>query len=793
MKKKVKKIPKYKWGAQNTAAMITTVGNVAAGAAGVSQDSTEGNLMKGAGAGLSMIPTPYTQIAGAVLSTVGSLWGNTGSVNEHTGEINKASGISKWLGFGPSSSELEAKSNRVKNSIVDKEITEHLRANYYMDPNNSANNNIFHAAEGGIAPNLTPAYLDSREVVVSPDRGSAVRLPYAEGTDTIPAMVMPHSGVLSEDIEYKKGISFADLGDKIDKSFPDNTRAKQLLMQKALNAQEMKKVNKKTKNGIPAYENGENKTMPDLSDMFIHRQRDGKFVMQDINGNRYDIPEMMLPYIQGDEHGYWFGPQTGIGPSAGKWNGSMNFAKQILNSKNIAKLRNTMTKVLPKGAKSATPSTVGNGVNAAQAQKEMLNNDRTFQMWQRLGNKGGVPAKTVESNVAAYRDASKASRNLWELTPAQQAAANASAEQYIYDGMVKSNLPYWLTLAGMAGGAGTFLLHEATKDKQPVAINTSASIPVNTNGQTVATTQEKPVEPVVTSTEAPTKNEKKEVVVPKKSSINKPSSGKKTTTPVSREKTLTPEQIAESLRIADIGERHWLRGNVTEPKQSFASLASSTPTILKTQKLAPVTPVSNTTNSTATPNASGLDFDMLDYLNLVGPLANMFTPDAEAVRAHTISPVYGPTSYDVTPEMRQIASNRATANYDANQVNPNTGANMAFKAMTQLNSDKAAAAALSNKANVQNQLAFQNANIANNTMQFNANASHTAEVESAQNRAVARNIRRKGFGDFFTNIGKIRRDKRLSARDAGLYQAMLPYLEYGMTSDQLKKITELYA
>ena len=576
--------------------------------------------MKGAGAGLSMIPTPYTQIAGAVLSTVGSLWGNTGSVNEHTGEINKASGFSKWLGLGPSTSKLEAKSNRVKNSIVDKDITEHLRAEYYMDPNNSANNNIFYAAEGGIAPNLTPAYLDSREVVVSPDRGSAVRLPYAEGTDTIPAMVMPYSGVLSEDIEYKKGISFADLGDKIDKSFPDNTRAKQLLMQKALNAQEMKKVSKKTKNGIPAYEKG----------------------IYYVDGQRAEY-----------RHGRWWWNEGGKKDAQGK----MYF--------------------VPYTGKS-TPSET-------------------------------KPIKhTSETPVGI-------------LDPAYRQHVRYSS------------------------------------------INDVA----------------------------------------RKDTVSKPSSGKKTAMPQAtasaapQEEKLTPEQIAESLRIADIGERHWLRGNVTEPKQSFASLASSTPTILKTQKLAPVTPASNTANSTATSNASSLDFDMLDYLNLAGPLANMFAPDAEAVRAHTISPVYGPTSYDVTPEMRQIASNRATANYDANQVNHNTGANMTFKAMTQLNSDKAAAAALSNKANIQNQLAFQNANIANSAMQFNANASHTAEVESAQNRAAARNIRRKGFGDFFTNIGKIRQDKRLSARDAALYKLLRGdhdngLLSYGMQDAALIGFDKLF-
>lgn len=622
MKKKIKKIPKYKWGAQNTAAMITTVGNAAAGAAGVSQDSTAGNLMKGAGAGLSMIPTPYTQIAGAVLSTVGSLWGNTGSVNEHTGEINKASGFSKWLGLGPSSSELEAKSNRVKNSIVDKDITEHLRAEYYMDPNNGANNNIFYAAEGGIAPNLTPAYLDSREVVVSPDRGSAVRLPYAEGTDTIPAMVMPYSGVLSEDIEYKKGISFADLGDKIDKSFPDNTRAKQLLMQKALNVQEMKKVSKKTKNGVPAYVGGDSSIKP------------YKYGVDTGQGTFEEFSEYN-PLLKD------YGP---------------NYLKFIKN------------------------------LDQSQFDKWVK------PKWDEWFKNYGKTNKTIPSLDEFKRLA--VDKKIGDL---HRIAANA------FDAYMRGPL--------------------AAPNSRTALNNNIQLLPGMNSYQ------------------------------------NKYSVG-----PLD----ITSKYTAPSITRASMNP---------ELKRHDELMAKANDVIAKG---APKT-------------QGGLDFDMLDYLNLAGPLANMFAPDAEAVRDHTISPVYGPTNHDATPEMRQIASNRATANYDANQVNPNTGANMAFTAMTQLNSDKAAAAALSNKANIQNQLAFQNANIANSAMQFNANASHTAEVESAQNRVAARKIRRKGFGDFFTNIGKIRQDKRLSARDEGLYQAMLPYLEYGMTSDQLKKLTKLYA
>ena len=86
--------------------------------------------------------------------------------------------------------------------------------------------------------------------------------------------------------------------------------------------------------------------------------------------------------------------------------------------------------------------------------------------------------------------------------------------------------------------------------------------------------------------------------VERKATVSKPSSSKKatttsrvTTSTVPKEEKLTPEQISESLRIADIGERHWLRGSVSEPNQSLASLAQTTPEKLKIQKLtAPSSP-----------------------------------------------------------------------------------------------------------------------------------------------------------------------------------------------------------
>ena len=191
----------------------------------------------------------------------------------------------------------------------------------------------------------------------------------------------------------------------------------------------------------------------------------------------------------------------------------------MLNSKNIQKLKNTATKVFARNAKPATVNAVKNSTQAVQAEKAMLEAERqgTFDMWQRLGNKGGVPARTVETTVA---NRGPLNGNLWEYTAAQQAAANAAVEQAAYNSLTKSNLPYWLTLSGMLGGAGTFLTYEATKDGQNQSTNTAISTPVTSIGPSPVTpvsTQETSnvTEPTVKVTDVPAVSEKKVKVADK--------------------------------------------------------------------------------------------------------------------------------------------------------------------------------------------------------------------------------------------------------------------------------------
>lgn len=181
--------------------------------------------------------------------------------------------------------------------------------------------------------------------------------------------------------------------------------------------------------------------------------------------------------------------------------------------------------------------------------------------------------------------------------------------------------------------------------------------------------------------------------------------------------------------------------------------------------------------------------DLIDNIAaLAGPIGNIFSGSPERVETYTYDPVYGPTDYNIDPILREATLSDRIARYNMANINPNTGANMAFGLQSAVNRNKAIANAYATKNNAENQMAFHNARMADLWGPQYANARHLASVEQAWNDAATRNIRRKGFGDLSTRIQQISKDKRLTKRDSAVLEAMLPYLEYGMTSDQLTKL-----
>lgn len=140
-----------------------------------------------------------------------------------------------------------------------------------------------------------------------------------------------------------------------------------------------------------------------------------------------------------------------------------------------------------------------------------------------------------------------------------------------------------------------------------------------------------------------------------------------------------------------------------------------------------------------------------NWLALAPVLSNLFTATPEKVDAvynpyaNSIMRAMSGRRYDIRPVINDINRNRAMANYNASQVNTNTGANMAYMLASQANANNAINAARAAESNANNSYLADYANIANNLGQQWVNATNLAADANARNRATARNIRRAGL------------------------------------------------
>lgn len=271
--------------------------------------------------------------------------------------------------------------------------------------------------------------------------------------------------------------------------------------------------------------------------------------------------------------------------------------------------------------------------------------------------------------------------------------------------------------------------------------------------------------------------------------VNKPSSGKKTTatsrvttSTVPQEEKLTPEQIAESLRIADIGERHWLRGSVTEPKQSFTSLAKITPEKIKSQgidNVAPLTGIKPSTDTTGTDNTGYTGSNWRDGLYRMAVLSQPLWDRAEAEPVNYESPVYKymPTAIDVSSQLRDADQSYALSRYNFANLYPNTGAGMAAGLQAASNRAKQYADIRQWQTNAQNELIGKNVGIYNNWANEHARIMNDVYNKTAANRAAARNINRQNRAAALSNYGQMLRDDKQNAVERMKFAALKPAIQ----------------
>lgn len=173
-------------------------------------------------------------------------------------------------------------------------------------------------------------------------------------------------------------------------------------------------------------------------------------------------------------------------------------------------------------------------------------------------------------------------------------------------------------------------------------------------------------------------------------------------------------------------------------------------------------------------------------------MSNLFTG-----RPKTVDAVYNPYAtsisntmrrrrYDISPAIEDLNRNRATSNYNASQINTNTGANLAYRLQSAVNTDRAIASLRSQESNANNQYLGDYANTMNSLGQQWVNATNIANEANAQNRATTRNIRRAGLSQLSQWAQNRELMRNQKARDMEMWPLYQRFLQAGFTEDDLR-------
>lgn len=237
------------------------------------------------------------------------------------------------------------------------------------------------------------------------------------------------------------------------------------------------------------------------------------------------------------------------------------------------------------------------------------------------------------------------------------------------------------------------------------------------------------------------------------------------------------------------GNNQWyhvpVNPNNTQPTSTTATVSTSTPTRRR-----------KATSTSSKPKPENNKFDWGSALSGMASLApimsNLFTG-----RPETVDAVYNPYAtsitntmrrrrYDINPAIEDLNRNRATSNYNASQINTNTGANLAYRLQSAVNTDRAIASLRSQESNTNNQYLGDYANTMNSLGQQWVNATNIANEANAQNRATTRNIRRAGLSQLSQWAQNRELMRNQKARDMEMWPLYQRFLQAGFTEDDLR-------
>lgn len=785
--KKLKRVPQYAFGAdaisnwgnmsgvdktnvvtQGVGAVGSMIGNATSG-----KKPTAAGVIGGIGSGAAMgasIGGPWGAVIGGAIGGITSSIGSGGSVNEQTGEYELPSGIAGL--FGHSKSYIRNKAGRIKNGIQARQMSEQVAADYYQENGY----NELSLSKGGVVPS-TMAYLDDGEMLRTPD-GTIGSIP-EEGkpTDSNLLNVPVGTQVLSDKLKVPgTNKTFAEMGKKLMKKsnkkanniYAENSqmlneRNNQMTYQNLLEQQESIK-NKKTnkKQSIPTYEEGTSGVSgrkkvklkyiydPMLGGFGYINPNTGGFV--EMNDVRNDLlPDSM--WIQ-------------------NYNDSEEIEQPIVLKQDTATKsthnvgKRDFLKLPNKNIKKNTPTIFNDHAFEVAGKKYQIGDtfEHKGKQYKVTGNNEVVPVSKNATDLKEINDGFN--WNLYRdvftqgepriIGPSGAGRYSTYQQNKTTNSIPNANDPYFIGNMYTNGNWGDLTVGKRLSSINP-EFNTPALGVIGTN------TSDSYSIPTITQ----------DTAIPQTAVRSTPSTKRSTV------QTSVQQPVQEQ---------------VTGPIQPFSNdRPSLTELTSKPSKVLPKLNIGRPFVYNPSPDdAVSNGLDMSSLYSTVATLAPLFDRErAEKVDAYTYNPVYGPTNYNIDPILREATLSDRIARYNMANINPNTGANMAFGLQSAVNRNKTIANAYSTKNNAENQMAFNNAQIANQWGQQYADARHIAATEYAQNKANARNINRRNFASALNNWGASLRDKKQTSMDMAALEMLQPMLNYGTEDNVLNRVNKI--
>ncbi len=785
--KKLKRVPQYAFGAdaisnwgnmsgvdkanvvtQGVGAVGSMIGNATSG-----KKPTAAGVIGGIGSGAAMgasIGGPWGAVIGGAIGGITSSIGSGGSVNEQTGEYELPSGIAGL--FGHSKSYIRNKAGRIKNGIQARQMSEQVAADYYQENGY----NELSLSEGGIVPS-TVAYLDDGEMLRTPD-GTIGSIP-EEGkpTDSNLLNVPVGTQVLSDKIKVPgTNKTFAEMGKKLMKKsnkkvnniYAENSqmlneRNNQATYQSLLEQQESIK-NKKTnkKQSIPTYEEGTSGVSgrKKVKLKYIYDPMLGGFGYIDPNTGGFvemnDVRNDLLPdsmWIQ-------------------NYNDSEEIEQPIVLKQDTATKsthnvgKRDFLKLPNKNIKKNTPTIFNDHAFEVAGKKYQIGDTFEYKgkQYKVTGNNEAVPVSKNATDLKEINDGFN--WNLYRdvftqgepriIGPSGAGRYSTYQQNKTTNSIPNANDPYFIGNMYMNGNWGDLTVGKRLSSINP-EFNTPALGVIGTN------TSDSYSIPTITQ----------DTAIPQTAVRSTPSTKRSTV------QTSVQQPVQEQ---------------VTGPIQPFSNdRPSLTELTSKPSKVLPKLNIGRPFVYNPSPDdAVSNGLDMSSLYSTVATLAPLFDRErAEKVDTYTYNPVYGPTNYNIDPILREATLSDRIARYNMANINPNTGANMAFGLQSAVNRNKTIANAYATKNNAENQMAFNNAQIANQWGQQYADARHIAATEYAQNKANARNINRRNFASALNNWGASLRDKKQTSMDMAALEMLQPMLNYGTEDNVLNRVNKI--